>query len=179
MFLRAWKPDPTTGVWTAVQDSGWLDFQALYTPTLTAGLGVHYLGVWVRDAAGNVSTLDEGALVFVNRVDGSQALADGQRVQYRGAMELNTWVVAVLTTLAGDPDMYIWEPFNGFQADHYINESVAPGQTESAGGKLTETRGLALLDVLAVGASEYQLAFAQDSGAHHGQAATATPAGHL
>jgi hypothetical protein len=163
MFLREWTPDPTTGAWTAVQNSGWIDFQALYTPTLAAGLGVKYIGVWVRDGAGNVSTLDEGALVFVNRVDGSQALADGQRVQYRGAVEQNAWVVAVLTTLAGDPDMYIWEPYNGFQPDHFVNDSVAPGQSESAGGKLTEPAGLALLDVQAAGTSEYQLSFAQDA----------------
>ena len=119
----------------------------------------------MRDVAGNVSRLDEGSLVFVNRVDGSQTLADGQRVQYRGAVEQNAWAVAVLTTLAGDPDMYIWEPYNGFQPDHFVNDSVAPGQAESAGGKLTEPTGLALLDVLAVGASEYQLSFAQDRGA--------------
>ena len=162
MFLREWKPDPTTGAWTAVQDSGWLDFQALYTPTLTAGLGVHYLGVWVRDTGRQC--LDAG--------QGRPGLRQSHRRQPGAgrrsprpvprAVEQNAWVVPVLTTLAGDPDMYIWEPFNGFQADHYINESVAPGQTESAGGKLTEPTGLALLDVLAVGASEYQLSFAQD-----------------
>jgi hypothetical protein len=165
MFLREWAPDPTTGVWAAVQNSGWLDFQPFYTPTLSAGQGVKYIGVWVRDAAGNVSTLDEGSLVFVNRIDGSQALADGQRVQYRGAVKQNAWVVAVLTTLIGDPDMYIWEPYNGFQPDHFVNDSVAPGQTESAGGKLAEPTGLALLEVQAVGASEYQLALAQDAAA--------------
>jgi hypothetical protein len=59
--------------------------------------------------------------------------------------------------------MYIWEPYNGFQADHYVNESVAPGQSESAGGKLTMPTGLNLLDVLAVGDSQYQLSIAQDA----------------
>jgi len=161
MFLREWTPDPTTGAWTVAQSSGWIDFQPIYTATLSAGLGVKYIGVWVRDAVGNVSVLDEGSLVFVNRVDGAQLLADGQRVQYRGAMEQNQWVTAVLTTLAGDPDMYIWEPFNGFQPDHFVNNSVAPGQTESTGGKLALSYGLALLEVQAVGASEYQLAFEQ------------------
>lgn len=77
-------------------------------------------------------------------------------------MEQNAWVVAVLTTRAGDPDMYIWEPFNGFQPDHFVNNSVAPGQTESAGGKLSMPTGRALLEVLAVGSSEYTLSFAQD-----------------
>ncbi|MEZ4719868.1 MAG: hypothetical protein R2851_27845 [Caldilineaceae bacterium] len=56
-----------------------------YMVTLSAGVGVKYIAVWVRDDAGNVSVLDEGGLVFVNRVDGAQALTDGQRVQYRGA----------------------------------------------------------------------------------------------
>jgi hypothetical protein len=163
IYLREWKPDPTTGAWTVAQSSGWIDFQQIYTTTLSAGQGVRYIGVWARDAAGNVSTLDESGMIFVNRVDGAQALADGQRVQYRGATEVNMWVVALLTTLAGDPDMYIWEPYNGFQADHFVNETVAAGQSESAGGKLTMPTGLALLDVLAVGDSQYQLSIAQDS----------------
>lgn len=162
MFLREWTPDPTTGAWVAVQSLGWIDLQSTYTATLTAGLGVRYIGVWVRDAAGNVSTLDEGGMIFVNRGNDSQALADGQRVQYRGSPEPNAWIVALLTTLAGDPDMYIWEPYNGFQADHFVNASVAPGQTESAGGKLMASTGVALVDVVAVGASEYQLSFSRD-----------------
>jgi hypothetical protein len=174
MFLREWTPDPTNGAWTPVQSLGWIDLQTTYTATLTAGLGVRYIGVWVRDAAGNISTLDDGGMILVNRGDGSQTLADGQRVQYRGSLEPDAWIVALLTTLTGDPDLYIWEPYNGFQADHFVNASVAPGQTESAGGKLMASTGVALVDVVAVGASEYQLSFSRDGMASVSAAHAAT-----
>ena len=94
MYLREWTPDPTTGAWTVARSSGWIDYTDTYTWTLSAGQGVRYLGVWVADAARNVSTLDERSLVSVNRIDGNQILADGQRVQYRGDLEQGTWLAA-------------------------------------------------------------------------------------
>ena len=112
---------------------------------------------WVADAAGNVSVLDEHGLVFVNRLDGSQTLADGQRVQYRGDLNKGTWIAAVLTTLSGDPDMYVWRPRNGFRPDGYRNDTVLPGQTEDLGHRFAQESGRYLLEVQAVGASEYQL----------------------
>ena len=71
------------------------------------------------------------------------------------------WVVALLTTVLGDPDPYIWEPYNGSQPDHYVSNSVAPGQSGSLGGKLAVPTGLAPVDVLAWGDSQCQIAFAQ------------------
>ena len=64
---------------------------------------------------------------------------------------------------ARDPDRYIWDPLYGSQPDHYVSNSVAPGQSGSLGGKLAVPTGLALVDVLAWGDSQYQIAFAQDS----------------
>ena len=77
--------------------SGWIDYTETVTWTLSAGQGVKYLGAWVANAAGNVSVLDKHGLVFVNRIDSSQTLADGQRVQYRGNLKQGTWI-------AGRPD---------------------------------------------------------------------------
>jgi uncharacterized repeat protein (TIGR01451 family) len=157
MFLRAWSPDPTTGAWTVAQSSGWINYTDTYTWTLSAGQGVRYLGVWVADQAHNVSTLDERSLVFVNRIDGNQTLANGQRVQYRGDIGQGTWLVAALKTVSGDPDMYAWKPRNGFRPDQYSNDTVLPGQTEELGHRFTPESGRYLLEVQAVGASEYQL----------------------
>jgi len=157
MHLREWTLSPATGAWIVAGNSGWISYSPNYTWTLSSGQGVKYLGVWVADAAGNISVLDEGSLAFVNRSDGNQALADGQRVQYRGDLENGNWIVAVLATVAGDPDLFIWRPGNGFRPDLYSNDSVAPGQTESLGGQMITEGGRYLLEVLAAGDSEYAL----------------------
>jgi uncharacterized repeat protein (TIGR01451 family) len=160
MYLREWTPNPTTGAWTVARSSGWINYADTYTWTLSAGQGVRYLGVWVADSARNVSALDERSLVFVNRIDGNQILADGQRVQYRGDIEQGTWLVAALTTVSGDPDIYAWKPRNGFRPDKYSNDTVLAGQTEELGHRFTPESGRYLLEVQAVGASEYQLGVA-------------------
>ena len=157
MYLREWKPDPTTGDWIVAKDSGWIDYADNYDWTLSEGQGVRFLGVWVADRRGNVSTLYEHSLVFVNRVDGNQALANGQRVQYLGTLEQGTWVLALLTTVSGDPDMYIWKPRNAFWPDAFRNDTVQPGQTEDLVHQLVPESGRFLLEVQAVGDSEYQL----------------------
>ena len=88
----------------------------------------------------------------------TRSLADGQRVQYRGDIEQGTWLVAALTTVSGDPDIYAWKPRNGFRPDKYSNDTVLAGQTEELGHRFTPESGRYLLEVQAVGASEYQLA---------------------
>jgi hypothetical protein len=157
MILREWTPDPTTGDWIVAGSSGWIDYTETYTWTLSASQGVRYLGVWVADPALNISTLDEHDLIFVNRLDGSQALANGQRVQYRGDLEEGAWLGGLLTTLTGDPDLYAWRPRNGFRPDAYRNDTVSPGQTEDLGHRFVQESGRYLLEVQAVGDSEYRL----------------------
>ena len=158
MYLREWKLDPVTGHWVVAQNSGWMDYVRTTAWTLSDGQGVKYLGVWVADAAGNVSTLNELNLAWVNRVDGSQSLAAGGRAQYRGFVAQGMLVDSTLTTLSGDPDMYIWKPRNGFWPDRYTDASVEPGQIEGLGYQTVEESGRFLLEVQAVGAtSEYEL----------------------
>lgn len=158
MLVRQWTADPTTGAWVAAGSSGWIDFAAVYTATLSPGQGVKYLGVWVMDAAGNVSTLDEGSLTFVNRIDGSQPLAAGQRVQYRADVEPGAWAVAVLTTDNGDPDLYAWAPRNAFRPDIFTNDAVGPGQSEAVGGQIVQVSGRVLIEVIAATDSQYHVA---------------------
>jgi hypothetical protein len=157
MYLREWTPDPITGAWTMARDSGWIDYSRAFTWTLSAGQGVKYLGVWVADQAGNVSTLNEHSLIFVNRMDASQALADGQRVQYRGLLDEGASIALVLTTIAGDPDLYIWHPRNAFLPDRYTNDTVLPGQDEYLSSYSSTEGGCYLMEAQAVGASKYEL----------------------
>jgi uncharacterized repeat protein (TIGR01451 family) len=180
MYLREWTLDPSSGVWVVVQNSGWINYSPNYTWTLSAGQGVKYLGAWAADAAHNISVLDEDSLAFVNRADANQVLAAGQRVQYRGDLELDNWLLATLLTVAGDPDMYVWRPANGFRPDLYSNDTVAPGQVENLGGELVVQSGRFLLEVLAAGDSEYNLSLTRTSpsmlAAAHGLAEKARPA---
>jgi uncharacterized repeat protein (TIGR01451 family) len=157
MYLREWTLNPGTGAWNIAQDSGWLNFSPTLNWTLSPGHGVKYVGIWVRDAAGNVSTLDESGLFLVNRWDGNQVLADGQRTHYRGNLEQSSLMYALLTTISGDPDMYAWWPDNAFLPDVYSNVSVSQGQSEEIGEQSVHASGRYLLEVQAVGASEYQL----------------------
>jgi uncharacterized repeat protein (TIGR01451 family) len=157
MLLREWAPDPDTGAWVVMQDSGWLPYKRTTSWTLSPGQGVKYLGVWVADGSGNISVLNEHALAFVNRMDSSQALADGQRIQYRAFLEEGTEMFAALKTLSGDPDMRIWRPRNAFWPDRYSDAAVLPGQVENLGYEQLEYSGRYLLEVQAIGASEYEL----------------------
>lgn len=158
MYLREWTPDPVSGAWTVADESGWISYSSVYTWTLSARQGVRYLGVWVTDGVGNVSVLDEYSLAMVNRMDSSQALAAGERAQHRGYLDQGTWIIAYLTTVSGDPDVYVWRPLNAFYPDRFSNDPVAPGEIETAGEEIVQRGGLYLLDVVAVGDSEYRLA---------------------
>ena len=156
VYLREWAPAPDTGAWIVKRNSGWIKYSPDYTWTLSPGQGVKYLGVWVADGAGNVSTLDEHSLIFVNRMDGSQALGDGQRVQYRGLLQGIERISGVLATVSGDPDLYVWRPSNTFWPEGRFNASVLPGQVETYSYQF-RLPGLYLLEVQAVGPSEYEL----------------------
>jgi uncharacterized repeat protein (TIGR01451 family) len=164
MYLREWTPDRITGAWTVAQSSGWINYSRSYAWALSSAQGVRYLGVWVADAAGNVSTLDEQSLIFVNRIDASQALADGQRVQYRGLLQGSEWISGILATVSGDPDLYIWRPRNAFWPEGRFDETVLPGQVETFSNQFRLEGGLYLLEVQAVGASEYELSLTGQGG---------------
>ena len=163
MYVREWTPDPMTGNWIVRQNSGWTDYSPTYTWTLSAGQGVKFLGAWVMDNAGNVSRLSEHAMIFVNRLDGAQDLADGERVQYRGFLQESQFVKGVLTTVSGDPDVYIYGPRNAFSPDHYTNDTVLPGQMETFSNRFVVEGGRYLLEVQAVGASKYEISLTGSS----------------
>jgi hypothetical protein len=159
MYLREWALDPTTGSWMVMQNSGWIDYSDTYRWQLSARQGVRFLGVWVADTAGNVSTLQETAMPFVNRVGGSQTLADGQRIQYRALLDAGSVVWASLKTMSGDPDLYAWGPRNGFWPDRAANATLQPGGSEELATDAASGDGRYMIEVQAVGTSAYDLSF--------------------
>lgn len=69
MYIREWQlaavPFPH---WNVSHSSGWVPYQADYPWTLMSNSGVHFVGVWVADAAHNVSELEHGGLDFASLV---------------------------------------------------------------------------------------------------------------
>jgi hypothetical protein len=92
MYLREWTLDPESKKWTVARDSGWIPYAPALTWELSNAGGVKYLGAWVRDAAGNGSTLDEASLDFTNRL-----IEDGMAVYN-------------LLIASGQADLYAWLP---------------------------------------------------------------------
>ncbi len=156
MFLREWTLDPASGAWVVAKNSGW----RVYSPTvdwlLSPGAGVKYLGVWVKDRAGNVSQLDESSMAFANQLAVREPLAAGQGDQYRFTME--PWDLAVFNAVAdsGDPDLFAWEPRTG----HYPwYLSMGLGLVDTIALR-AQTDGVYLVEVAAHGDSAYTMLLA-------------------
>jgi len=117
----------------------------------------------MADEAGNVAPLMEPNLAFINRMDGSQVLADGQRIQYRGIPQKGDRISLSLTTVSGDPDAYMWAPRNGFWPNPYSNDVLPPAESEYLTEQFDES-GRNLLEIHAVGDSEYTLELLGEEG---------------
>ena len=115
---------------------------------------------WLADAAWNVSVLDHNSLAYTNLLGSRQALADGERVQYR--FTLRTGNLAVFNAVAheGNPDLYVWQPYSGFRP-HY--SATGTGFVDTVGFEATKW-GPYIVEVKAEGDSKYQLLLAGDIG---------------
>jgi len=171
MYLREWTWSSAEGRWVVAQESGWLPYSSTYRWTLSAGDGVKYLGVWVADAAWNISALDQSSLAFTNLLQGSQFLAGGERVQYRFRLLRSDLAIFGAAALMGDPNLYVWQPRNGFRPDY---AAAGSGPVDAVRFSATEG-GLYLVEVKAEGDSRYQLLLAGDIGPLGASAAGIAP----
>ena len=158
MFLREWTLDTSDGTWTAVQESGWLPYSPTVPWSLSQGDGAKYMGVWLADAEGNVTVLDFKSLALTNLLEGSQTLTDGQRIQYRFPLRIRDLAIFGLEARSGDPNLYIWQPANGWRPD-FAADGTGPVETV---GFPVSRRGLHLVEVQANGDSRYALHLAGD-----------------
>jgi hypothetical protein len=166
MYLREWTLDPATGAWSTVRDSGWLPYAPSTLWALSEGAGVHYVGAWVADGAGNISPLTEETLTYANRL-APDTLGAGQRRQYRFPFEQAEQVFNVLTA-AGQADLYVWLPGHGHTPD-YVAEG--PDALKALWFPII-LPGAHQLEVMAVGDTAYTLFHATAAPAE-GAAATA------
>jgi hypothetical protein len=170
MYLREWTLDPVSGAWTVARSSGWFPYTPSLAWTLSEGGGVKYLGAWVADVAGNVSTLDETSLALTNRLI-EDNLAAGQRRQYRFLLEDGVAVFNLLTT-SGLADLYAWLPGQGGSPEY-----VAEGSdlVKTLGFRIL-LEGVYLLEAAAAVDSTYTLLNAAGSAAAVESGASESPA---
>lgn len=161
MYLREWTLDPSSGDWVVAQNSGWRGYSPTVTWSLSSGGGVKYLGVWVKDRAGNVSQLDELSLAFTNRPANQEPLGGGQRHQYRFTVEPGAPAVFNVLADRGDPDLFVWKPRTGRYPQH---SSMGAGLLEAVGLR-SEMDGVYLVEVGANGDSAYTFLLATSASA--------------
>jgi uncharacterized repeat protein (TIGR01451 family) len=174
LYVKEWTWDADLNEWSLAGESGWVPFEAgagfeltqdaagkygRYTWTLSDGDGVKYLGVWVADADGQTSNINEGNMIYTNRmsVEGQQ-LAAGQRVQYRVGWHANDLAILNLVSLSGDADLYVWKPRAGFMP-HYYSNAVPTGVDLSLDtvGFFAPEEGMYVIEVEAVTDAYYRL----------------------
>ncbi|MEZ4583948.1 MAG: hypothetical protein R3A10_20315 [Caldilineaceae bacterium] len=158
LFVREWAWDTTQERWAVRGESGWTTFSPTVNWTLSADAGVKYVGVWLADAAGNVSTLRAESLVFANVLEGAPSLADGERVQYRFPLDTHELAIFNLIAVAGNPNLYVWQPFSGFHPQY---AATTPAYVDTVGFR-AETAGLYLVEIEADVDSQFELVLSGD-----------------
>jgi uncharacterized repeat protein (TIGR01451 family) len=124
MFIREWQLIPVPFPhWNVSYSSDWIPYQADYPWTLMSKNGVHFVGVWVADAAHNVSDLDYGGLDFASLVQPDATVGQKHMVPYLVYYPAGVTVTAQISATVGDADLYVWYPRNFFWPDR---KSIKP-----------------------------------------------------
>lgn len=149
--------------WEVVATSEWMPFQAELPWTLTNQSGTHYIGVWVTDAAGNLSLLTQAAMDFASLLLPGAAVDEGGHIAYMVHYEAGTDVTATLQTLTGDADLYVWFPMSFGPPSVFSNED---GTAVDQVSFTAPTTGRYLFVVHGFQASTYNFAIAPGGGTH-------------
>jgi len=181
LYVREWVWNASLNNWSQAKESGWVPFETAaglavsedesgrygrYDWTLSDGDGVKYLGLWVADADGQISNLNEANLIYTNLLSpGGQQLAAGQRTQYRVWLRNPQLAVLSAVSLIGDADLYVWKPRAGFMPHYYSNAVPAAGGlgVDSVAFYAPE-EGLYVIEVEAATDATYRLVTAGDFG---------------
>ena len=177
MYVREWqlttRPFPQ---WEPVRSSGWVPFQRALPWTLGSANGVHVLGVWVEDAAGNRSALTDESTDVVNLVRPNATVARGGLVPYLVHYTAGTDVQLSLQTTSGDADLYVWYPHSFRLADEI---SANNGTAADSVHFTAPLSGYYLIGVYGSESSSYTLSIAPGGGpalAAQAASAAAVPA---
>jgi len=168
MYLREWElaasPRPH---WRVARSSGWLPYQPEVEWTLGSSSGVHFIGVWVADAALNLSQIDHQALDFASLLLPGTTVPPGGLVPYLVYYPQGVEVKATLTPTQGNVDLYVWYPGNFLWPDQ---ASVHPDTAAEEMVFTTSNDGTYLFLVHSTEASTYDFAIAPAGGPRHDEA---------
>lgn len=101
----------SVGSWLPVQHSGWLPVSLAsdnFPWELYDHPGAHYVQAWAADEAGNITP--EPALELINLVPDVVSILTDEGHLYRLPLIEGTQLRVLLTPIAGDPDLYVWNP---------------------------------------------------------------------
>jgi len=112
--------------WVLAQQAGWWPFASRLSWTLTPQPGMHYLQVWVRDGARNIS-LSSGS-GGINYAPARAPLAAGEGHLYRWQLAPGQAVHLTLVSNTGDADLYVWQPGNNGAPDWQANSTTSPDE---------------------------------------------------
>ena len=123
--------------WDVTNPPHWVDYQETYRWTLGDLPGVHFVGVWVKDAAGNISYATQSSFDFASYLEDESTFETKiTNIPYAVYYEAGVDVTATLTQLSGESGvmLYIWFPGN-FEGVDIVGQPGEPVEftTEKAG----------------------------------------------
>ena len=114
---------PNSGnTWDVVESSEWVPFEEEYEWTLGDLPGVHFIGVWVADAAGNISHATQEAFDFASYLEQETTITNRiGMIPYAVYYDVGVDVEADLTRISaeGSVNLLVWYPEN-YDAPAYV-----------------------------------------------------------
>jgi uncharacterized repeat protein (TIGR01451 family) len=114
------KPNSGKVAWDVTDTTDWIPYEENYDWTLGDLPGVHFVGVWVADAAGNVSNATQNSFDFASYLEEESTFVNKiTNVPYAVYYDADVDVTATLTQLTGESGvmLYVWFPGNFGEVD--------------------------------------------------------------
>jgi len=150
MNIQEWGWDHNRGWHNAGRGSGshhgrmgnWQPFTSTIPWILSPEPGMRSIRVWFADAAWNVGP---PATAMINLVMDGTNVGQGQGYQYRHMLQAGQSMTVTLHPLAGDADLYVWQPGNTGPPDWWSDRSTGDDRVTfmapADGVYLVEARG--------------------------------------
>jgi hypothetical protein len=107
MMIKEWGYENSNG-WGKQKAADWLPYQSSYTYTLSEHAGVHFLRVYVKDGAGNIT--QAYIQKQINYLPKTTTIYVNQTIVYRIPLKAGDSLTVDLFTTLGDADLYIFNP---------------------------------------------------------------------
>lgn len=145
--------DSSSKSWSTSQTSGWLPYPGPFAFELTDRGGVHYVQVWAKDGAGNISLNDQ--MVRIDLLTTSVSVGANQAVIYRQTLARDQNFTVKVDVTAGDADVYIW---NDDGSRLWVGRT--DGQADEEVSFVVPKAGVYQIEVWGYTAAKYSLSYA-------------------